>query len=102
MDVTTIIGAAAAICSTTSFAPQCWKIIQSGETEDISAPTYALTVTAFTLWFVYGVLRGDWPLMVTNGISGLLAAFILAMTLLPRRLVEKLKPKTKTRGNPKA
>lgn len=95
MDVTTLIGSAAAICSTTSFAPQCWKIIQSGETDDISAPTYALTVAAFGLWFTYGVLRSDWPLMVTNGISGLLAAFILVMTLLPRSVVKKLKPKSK-------
>lgn len=84
MDLTTIIGSAAAICSTTSFAPQAWKIIRSGETKDISAPTYALTVAAFALWTTYGLLRTDWPLIVTNTISGALAAFILVMTLVPR------------------
>ena len=94
MDVTTIIGSAAAICSTSSFVPQAWKVIQSGETKDLSAPTYALTVTGFALWFTYGILKGDWPLMVTNGIAGLLAAFILVMTLLPDRFVKKLKPKS--------
>ncbi|BCW88496.1 hypothetical protein sos41_16370 [Alphaproteobacteria bacterium SO-S41] len=95
MDVTTIIGSAAALCSTCSFVPQAWKIIQSGETKDISAPTYALTVVGFCLWFTYGILQSDWPLMVTNGISGLLAAFILVMTLLPDRKGATKKAKSK-------
>ena len=83
MDPITLIGSAAAVCSTVSFLPQAWKIIRSGRTDDISAPTYALTVTAFALWAVYGVLRDDWPLIATNTISGALSAFILAMTLMP-------------------
>jgi MtN3 and saliva related transmembrane protein len=93
MEVATIVGSVAALCSMTSFAPQAWKIIQSGETKDISAAMYALTVTGFALWFTYGVLLGDWPLMVTNGVSGLMAAFILAMKLLPDRVVRSLRPK---------
>lgn len=92
MDIVTLIGSAAALCSTVSFLPQAWKIIRSGRTKDISAPTYALTVTGFVLWAAYGLLRGDWPLIVTNTISGALSAFILAMTLMPglaRRLAAR-------------
>ena len=32
----------------------------------------------------YGLLLGEWPLIVTNGICLLLSTFILAMKLLPR------------------
>jgi hypothetical protein len=33
----------------------------------------------------YGLLLGQWPLIVTNGICLALSGFILAMKLLPRR-----------------
>ena len=45
---------------------------------------YAITVTGFAFWLVYGLLLGQWPLIVTNGICLALSAFILAMKLLPR------------------
>ncbi|TGV77138.1 PQ-loop repeat-containing protein, partial [Mesorhizobium sp. M2D.F.Ca.ET.145.01.1.1] len=32
MEFETIIGSLAAVCSTTSFAPQAWKIIKSRDT----------------------------------------------------------------------
>ncbi|MDB5415717.1 MAG: hypothetical protein JWR10_4052, partial [Rubritepida sp.] len=36
------------------------------------------------LWLTYGVMLGQWPLIVTNGICCALAAFILTMKLLPK------------------
>ena len=86
MEAVTLLGTGAAILSTISFTPQAWKVIRTGETKDISAWSYALTVAAFTLWVAYGLLRGDWPLVGSNGICLVLSAFILAMTLAPRRV----------------
>jgi MtN3 and saliva related transmembrane protein len=88
MDVTAYIGAAAALCSTASFAPQAWRIIKTRDTSSISAKTYVLTVAAFLLWMSYGWLRQDWALILPNAICFLLAGFILAMTLLPQRKKE--------------
>ncbi|WP_363349580.1 SemiSWEET transporter [Methylocystis echinoides] len=85
MDVAGFIGAAAAICSTASFAPQAWKIIKTRDTESISGKMYVLTVAAFALWMSYGVLRGDWALIAPNAICFALAAFILTMKQLPQR-----------------
>ncbi len=90
MDTVTIIGTFAALASTTSFAPQAWKIIKSRKTEAISAITYGLTVFGFLLWTIYGVLLMQWPLIVTNSICLVLSAFILTMKLLPRRKKEKV------------
>ena len=84
-DLVTLLGIGAAVCSTTSFAPQAWRIIRTGDTEAISAPMYLLTVGGFGLWLSYGWLRRDWPLVVTNAICLSLSAFILVMTLLPSR-----------------
>lgn len=85
MDAATLIGALATLASTTSFAPQAWKIIRTRDTAAISTGMYAVTVAAFSLWLVYGLLLGQWPLIVTNGVCLALSAFILAMKLLPRR-----------------
>src|ERR1700730_9685190 len=80
---TLIIGVLAAINSTGSFAPQAWKIIKMRETKDISASMYSLPVAGFALWLAYVVMLGQWPLIATNGICLVLAAFILVMKILP-------------------
>ncbi len=85
IDLVTSLGIGAAICSTTSFAPQAWRIIRTGDTKAISPPMYMLTVGAFALWLAYGALKVEWPLIATNALCLVLSAFILFMTLLPGR-----------------
>ncbi|WP_424813454.1 SemiSWEET family sugar transporter [Roseococcus sp. YIM B11640] len=82
-DVQTLLGAAATVASITSFTPQAWKIIKTRDTSSLSTGMYALTVTGFALWLAYGAVLGQWPIMITNAICLLLAAFILTMKLLP-------------------
>ena len=80
----TWLGTAAAIASTVSFTPQAWKIIQTAKIKDISAGVYVITVTAFALWAIYGVILRQWPLVASNVICLGLSGFILVMKLLPR------------------
>ena len=84
IDMVTIVGAGAALCSIASFVPQASKIIGAQGTKGLSAPMYMLTVAAFALWMAYGFIRGDWAIIVPNLICLLLAAFILAMIVLPK------------------
>ena len=90
MDLATALGSAAALCSTTSFLPQAWKVIRTRDTAAISAGMYGVTVVGFALWLAYGWVLGQWPLIVTNGVCLLLSAFILTMKLLPRRRKEAI------------
>ena len=83
MSVEQILGYAAAALSTASFAPQAWKIIRSGQTHDISLGMYVLTVTGFAAWLAFGILRREWPLVLSNSICLLLSGFILVMKCLP-------------------
>jgi len=85
MELTTAIGAAATLASTTSFAPQAWKVIKTRNTDAISTRMYAITVIGFALWLSYGALLGQWPLIVTNGVCLALSSFILTMKRLPPR-----------------
>lgn len=84
MELSTLLGTLAAMCSTASFAPQAWKIIKSRDTKDLSSAMFALTVAGFALWIAYGIALGQWPLIIPNALCFLLAAFILTMKLLPQ------------------
>ncbi len=81
MPISTIIGLAAAICTTTSFLPQVIKAWRSRSTRDVSAGMFALLVSGNSLWLLYGALIGDLPLVVANLITLGLVATILALKL---------------------
>jgi MtN3 and saliva related transmembrane protein len=76
-----IVGVGAALCSTTSFAPQLLKLWREKSGEAVSVGMYALTVTGFSLWSAYGLLLGSWPLVVSNLISLALSCAILVLKL---------------------
>ena len=88
MDAMTAVGVLAAICSTTSFAPQAWRVVKTRDTDAISKRMYVITVIGFGLWLAYGIMGRQWPLIVPNAICLALSAFILAMKVLPRRKKE--------------
>ncbi len=79
------LGFAAALCSTVSFLPQAWRVVKTRDTSALSAPMYAITTIGFALWLGYGLALGQWPLILTNGICLIFAAFILVMKLASRR-----------------
>ena len=72
-----VIGTGAALCTITSFVPQIIKIIRERDASSVSLRMYALTVSAFSLWTVYGVMLGAWPLVAANSVSLTLAATAL-------------------------
>ena len=90
MNLISILGTAAAIASTVSFAPQALQIIRTRQTKDISLGMYTITVIGFALWCAYGVLLRQWPLIASNTICLALSGFILMMKLLPRRAKNKV------------
>jgi MtN3 and saliva related transmembrane protein len=78
--VVEVIGAGAAICSTTSFLPQLVKLFKQRSAEAVSIRMYILTVSAFALWTVYGFMLKSWPLMASNVISLGLSSAILVLS----------------------
>ena len=77
----TLLATIAGILSTSSFVPQVMKAVREGDTGAISKKMYFVTVTAFTLWTVYGFLLGSWVLIVFNLASLALSSFILFLKL---------------------
>lgn len=75
------IGFLAALCSVVSFVPQVIKIWRERDATNVSYRMYVITVTGFSLWLLYGILLGAWPIIVANGLCLALSATILALKL---------------------
>jgi len=65
----TLIGAAAAFCTTASYVPQLRKSWETGETGDLSLKMLLLLATGLALWLAYGFMRSDYVIMIANGLS---------------------------------
>ena len=75
------LGTAAAILTTLSFVPQAAKTIRTRETHAISMWMYAMFTVGIACWFGYGIVLHSWPMIVSNAITFVLAATILALKL---------------------
>lgn len=96
IDWITIVGTIGATASVASFTPQAWKIIRERSTEGLSLAMFALTCLAFASWTTFGLMKGEWTLIVPNAICLVFALFILGMIALPSRktaeVAQKLDP----------
>lgn len=73
----TWIGIAAAILTTSAFAPQAIQAWRSRSTRDVSLTMFSMMVAGIVLWLIYGLLIGDLPLILANTVTLLLAGAIL-------------------------
>lgn len=80
--MTEYIGYIAAILSTIGWVPQLYRAWSTRETKSLSLSTNLLLFTAVSLWFVYGLMLGAWPIIVANFIAILLVGAIVAAKLL--------------------
>lgn len=94
MELITILGSAAAFCTTVCNVPQVIKIIRTRETKGVSALTYTVLLIGLVLWVIYGWIQKDWPVTIANALSALICATVLTLKLLPKRAVEQIHEKT--------
>jgi MtN3 and saliva related transmembrane protein len=81
MDYTQILGLAAATLTTISGLPQLIKILKLKETRDLSLEMYLLMFTGITLWFIYGIIKKDLPLIIGNIITLFITGIIIGLKL---------------------
>lgn len=81
MTLEEIIGIVAGVLTTVAVLPQIIKAIKTRAVEDVSPYMYIILCCGVGLWTVYGVLKMDWPIIVTNGISFILNGIMLYIVL---------------------
>ncbi len=76
MNIENFFGIAGGIVSSVTFLPQVIKIWKTKSAKDLSMVTLMFLILNVSLWLIYGVLKNDYPLMITNGI---VLSMVLAM-----------------------
>jgi MtN3 and saliva related transmembrane protein len=63
------IGIIAGIFTAASLIPPLVKLIRQKKPEQVPVGMLAVLLVGLSLWIYYGILKEDWPLIVTNCFS---------------------------------
>lgn len=85
MDFEEIIGTLAGVFTTLGVLPQIIKAIRTKKVSDVNPLMFIVLCIGVGLWTVYGILKMDWPIIVTNGISFLLNACMLFIIITQKK-----------------
>jgi MtN3 and saliva related transmembrane protein len=69
MDMVTVVGGVAALCTTISYFPQLKKCWQTGHAGDLSLLMFLILAAGVALWVLYGILKSDPVIVIANASS---------------------------------
>lgn len=75
------VGYIAAFLGTVCWLPQAWKAWSSRDTSGLSLPSNLMFLLTVSLWFCYGLMVGDWPIIIANICAILIVTSIVAAKL---------------------
>lgn len=79
-----LIGILAGIFTTIAVLPQIYKAIKTKKVDDVSPWMFVILCLGVGLWTIYGFLKNDYPIIITNGISFILNSIMLYLALLTK------------------
>ena len=77
----TLLGLAAACCTTAAFVPQAVLAIRTRDTRSLSLGMYALFTVGVSLWLVYGLFLRDVPIVAANVVTLCFCLIILYLKI---------------------
>ncbi len=77
----TVLGMSAGICGIISVIPQVIKVIRTKKTKDLALYMWVIVTIANGLWTTYGILKGDVPIIISNGTQFVMVAIVLRYKL---------------------
>lgn len=77
MDSTAIVGIIAGILTGVSLLPQLIKILKEKKVEDVSILMLLTLLLGLGGWVIYGVMKEDLPIIITNSFSFLVNLIIV-------------------------
>lgn len=81
MEIANIIGTLAAICMIFGYLPQAIYTMRTRDTDGIAMSTFLLMGLGSIFFVVQGFLVNNWPLIITNLITGISSVIITAIKL---------------------
>jgi MtN3 and saliva related transmembrane protein len=84
-EYTLYIGIGAGILTGISMLPQLVKIIREKKAKDISFVMLIVLLTGVGGWIWYGILKEDYPIIVTNSFSFIVNLLVIGFSVLYRK-----------------
>ena len=78
---TETIGLIAGILTATSLLPQLIKTLRERQSEGISSFIFIMLMAGNGLWAYYGILRDDFPIIITNSFSFVMNVVMLILKI---------------------
>ncbi|MEJ0104834.1 MAG: SemiSWEET transporter [Bacteroidota bacterium] len=75
------IGIMAGVCTALSLLPQLFKIIKEKKADDISYFMLFILIAGIAGWIWYGILKEDYPIIITNGFSFLINLLVIGFSI---------------------
>ncbi|WP_059176670.1 SemiSWEET transporter [Thermodesulfovibrio aggregans] len=81
IDLNNIIGIIAGAITTSALIPQALKIYKTKSARDVSLMMFIFLAIGIALWFIYGILIKEIPVILANFISLILIFTIIFMKI---------------------
>ena len=81
MDFVQLLGLTAGSCTTIAFLPQVIKTWKSKSAKDLSLSMFSIFCVGVLLWFIYGLVERDIPVIAANFATLLMASTLLYFKL---------------------
>lgn len=88
-DLAPFVGSIAAVLTTVAFVPQALHSYKTRDLSGISLPMYTTFTLGVAMWLIYGLLQGDWPIIIANAITVCLSAMILVLKIKQIKAIKK-------------
>ncbi len=80
-DYSIYVGIAAGTCTSISLVPQLIKVIKEKKAKNISLFMLFILLAGVSTWVWYGILREDYPIIITNGFSLIIDCLIIYFSI---------------------
>ena len=81
MNFATIVGYSAAILMVLGYIPQTIQTIRTRKTDDIALGSFVLMALGAACFFVQGILTGNVPLAIANGLTATMSTIIFVIKI---------------------
>lgn len=81
MQVETIIGVIASVCTAASLLPQLLKVLKEKKAESVSLWMLVVLFVGLLLWNIYGFLKKDMIIIVSNSFSFIINLLLAIFTV---------------------
>ncbi|WP_299179404.1 SemiSWEET transporter [uncultured Chryseobacterium sp.] len=72
-----VLGIIAGVLTSISMVPQLVKVLKEKNVDDLSWIMLLVLITGVGLWVWYGIMKDEWPIILSNAFSVLLNCTLL-------------------------